>query len=147
MATPKQQAEIDALFGGLRKQNPGKRIKKKKGLDVSGRVNVSGKKLTGKDIAAQAMAAIEAGYNFVGDNWNVRPSIRGSGYKGPKGKLQGGINTYGIQGEWRPTENTFIRARGRMSPKGENKQGGIEAGFTWKEGGLVIKDKQYLKGK
>jgi len=121
--------------------------KNKSGPTISGKFNVSGKKPTGKDIAAQAMADIEAGYNLVGDNYSVRPYIRGSGYKGPKGKLQGGINTYGIQGEWRPTENTFIRARGRMSPKGENKQGGIEAGFTWKEGGLVIKDKQYLKGK
>ena len=90
---------------------------------------------------------IQAEYNLVGDNWNVKPSIKGSIYKGPTGKPQGGIKTYSIEGEWRPTENTVIRARGSMSPKGENKQGGIEAGFTWKEGGLVIKDKQYLKGK
>lgn len=147
MATPKQQAEIDALFEGLRKQNSGKRIKKKKGLDVSGRVNVSGKKPTGKDIAAQAMADIQAGYNLVGDNWNVRPSIKGSVHKGPKGKPQGGINTYGIEGEWYPSENTIIKAAASTDPKRRNKKAMIEAGFTWKEGGLVIKDKQYLKGK
>lgn len=124
--------------------------KKKSGATLSGRYRVSGKKPSAKDIAAQAMADIEAGYNFVGDNWNVRPYARGSASKGSKGKLQGGINTYGIQGEWRPTENTFIRARGSMSPKGENKQGGIEAGVTFKKGGKVKKcrmDGIALRGK
>tara|TARA_R100001244_G_scaffold75493_1_gene60181 strand:- start:618 stop:998 length:381 start_codon:yes stop_codon:yes gene_type:complete len=121
--------------------------KKKSGPTLSGKYKVSGKKPTGKDIEAQAIADIQAEYNFVGDNWNVNPYIKGSGYKGPTGKLQGGINTYGIKAGYNPTTNTFIRARGSMGPKGENKQGGVEAGFTWKHGGLVIKDKQYLKGK
>ena len=123
--------------------------KKKSGATLSGRYKVSGNN-TGKEIAAQAMAAIQAGYNVVGDNWNVKPSIKSSVYKGSKGKLQGGINTYNIEGEWHPTENTVIRAKGSMGPKGENKQGGIEAGVTFKEGGKVKKcrmDGIALRGK
>ena len=124
--------------------------KKKSGPTISGGYKVSGGKVPGKDIAAQAMADIRAGINLEGDNYFVEPYVSGSAYKGSKGKLQGGIDRYGIQGEWRPTENTFIRARGSMSPKGENKQGGIEAGVTFKKGGKVKKcrmDGIALRGK
>jgi len=121
--------------------------KKKSGATLSGRYRVSGKKPSAKDIAAQIRADIRAGINLEGDNYFVEPYVSGSAYKGPKGKPRAGINRYGIQGEIRPTENTFIRARGSMGPKGDNKRGGIEAGVTFKEGGMIIKDRQYLKGK
>ena len=124
--------------------------KKKSGPTISGGYKVSGGKVPGKDIAAQAMADIRAGINLEGDNYFVEPYVSGSAYKGPKGKPRAGINRYGIQGEYRPTENTFIRARGSMSPKGENKQGGIEAGVTFKKGGKVKKcrmDGIALRGK
>ena len=121
--------------------------KKKSGATLSGGYKVSGGKVPSKDIAAQIRADIRAGINLEGDNYFVEPYVSGSAYKGPKGKPRAGINRYGIQGEIRPTENTFIRARGSMGRKGDNKRGGIEAGFTFKEGGIVIKDRQYLKGK
>ena len=124
--------------------------KKKSGATLSGRYRVSGKKPSAKDIAAQIRADIRAGINLEGDNYFVEPYVSGSAYKGPKGKPRAGINRYGIQGEYRPTENTFIRARGSMSPKGENKQGGIEAGVTFKKGGMVKKcrmDGIALRGK
>ena len=124
--------------------------KKKSGATLSGRYRVSGKKPSAKDIAAQIRADIRAGINLEGDNYFVEPYVSGSAYKGPKGKPRAGINRYGIQGEYRPTENTFIRARGSMSPKGENKQGGIEAGVTFKKGGKVKKcrmDGIALRGK
>jgi len=117
---------------------------------LSGRYKVSGGKLSDKDIAAQIRADIRAGINLKGGNYFVEPYVSGSAYKGPKGKPQGGINRYGVQGEYRPTENTFIRARGSMSPKGENKQGRIEAGVTFKKGGAVKKcrmDGIALRGK
>tara|TARA_B110000967_G_C18863179_1_gene551211 strand:- start:536 stop:949 length:414 start_codon:yes stop_codon:yes gene_type:complete len=124
--------------------------KKKSSATLSGRYRVSGKKPSAKDIAAQIRADIRAGINLEGDNYFVEPYVSGSAYKGPKGKPRAGINRYGIQGEYRPTENTFIRARGSMSPKGENKQGGIEAGVTFKKGGKVKKcrmDGIALRGK
>ena len=124
--------------------------KKKSGATLSGGYKVSGGKVPSKDIAAQIRADIRAGINLEGDNYFVEPYVSGSAYKGPKGKPRAGINRYGIQGEYRPTENTFIRARGSMSPKGENKQGGIEAGVTFKKGGKVKKcrmDGIALRGK
>ena len=117
---------------------------------LSGRYEASGKKSNKKDIAAQIRADIRAGLKLEGNNYSFEPYVRGSASKGPKGKPQGGINRYGVQGEYRPTENTFIRARGSMSPKGENKQGRIEAGVTFKKGGAVKKcrmDGIALRGK
>ena len=127
-----------------------KKKKNKSGPTISGKFNVSGKKLTGKDIAAQAMAEIEAGYNLVGDNYSVRPYIRGSGYKGSKGKPRTSVNRMGFEAKYNPTKNTFIRAGASTDPKRKNKKAMIEAGVTFKEGGAVKKcrmDGIALRGK
>ena len=124
-----------------------KKKKNKLSPTLSGRYKVSGGKLSDKDIAAQIRADIRAGLKLEGNNYSFEPYVRGSASKGPKGKPRTSVDRMGIEAEYNPTKNTFIRARGSMSPKGENKQGGIEAGVTFKEGGMVIVDRQYLKGK
>ena len=121
--------------------------KKKSGATLSGGYKVSGGKVPSKDIAAQIRADIRAGINLEGDNYFVEPYVSGSAYKGPKGKPRTSVDRMGFNAEYKPSKNTFIRARGSMGRKGDNKRGGIEAGFTFKEGGIVIKDRQYLKGK
>ena len=39
------------------------------------------------------------------------------------------------------------RAGASTDPRRKNKKALIEAGFTFKEGGMIIKNRQYLKGK
>ena len=124
--------------------------KKKSGPTISGGYKVSGGKVPGKDIAAQAIADIKAGYNFVGDNWNVRPYVSGSASKGSKGKLRTSVDRAGVEGEIRPSDNTSVKAGASMGRGGEDKRGRIEATYyhNWlggKKGGLVKKKKRSMK--
>tara|TARA_R100000541_G_scaffold3433_1_gene10710 strand:+ start:137 stop:523 length:387 start_codon:yes stop_codon:yes gene_type:complete len=124
-----------------------KKKKNKLSPTLSGRYKVSGGKLSDKDIAAQIRADIRAGLKLEGNNYSFEPYVRGSASKGPKGKPRTSVDRMGVEAEYKPTKDSFIRARGSTNPKRTNKHFGIEAGVTFKEGGMIIKDRQYLKGK
>ena len=112
--------------------------KKKKGLGVSGgyRANQEGIGGGGR-------------VEYVIKNGKVTavPYMEASGYKGKKGKPRTSVDRMGVDAEIKPTKDSFIRAGASTDPKRRNKEARIEAGFTFKEGGMVIKDRQYLKGK
>ena len=112
--------------------------KKKKGLGVSGgyRANQEGIGGGGR-------------VEYVIKNGKVTtvPYIEASGYKGKKGKPRTSVDRMGFDAEYKPTKNSFIRAGASTDPRRKNKKALIEAGFTFKEGGMIIKNRQYLKGK
>jgi hypothetical protein len=112
--------------------------KKKKGLGVSGgyRANQEGIGGGGR-------------VEYVIKNGKVTavPYMEASGYKGKKGKPRTSVDRMGFDAEYKPTKDSFIRAGASTDPKRRNKKATIEAGFTFKEGGMIIKDRNYLKGK
>ena len=113
--------------------------KKKKGFDFSGgyRANQDGIGSSGR-------------VEFVYEDGKVRavPYVSGSAFKSfKKGKPRTAVDRMGVDAEYKPTKNSFIRAAASTDPKGKDKKALLEAGFTFKEGGMIIKDRQYLKGK
>jgi len=113
--------------------------KKKKGFNFSGgyRANQDGIGSSGT-------------VEFVYKNGKVIavPYVSGSASKSfKKGKPRTAVDRYGFKAEIKPTKDSFIRAAASTDPKGKDKKALLEAGFTFKEGGMIIKDRQYLKGK
>tara|TARA_R100000541_G_scaffold40241_1_gene47869 strand:+ start:354 stop:704 length:351 start_codon:yes stop_codon:yes gene_type:complete len=113
--------------------------KKKKGLGVSGgyRANQEGIGGGGR-------------VEYVIKNGKVTtvPYVSGSASKSFKeGKPRTSVDRMGFDAEYKPTKNSFIRAGASTDPRRKNKKALIEAGFTFKKGGMIIKDRQYLKGK
>jgi hypothetical protein len=122
----------------LRKEANKVADKKKKGLGVSGGYRANQKGIGGG-------GRVE--YVIKNGKVTTVPYIEASGYKGKKGKPRTSVDRMGFETEYKPTKNSFIRAKGSTNPKRTSKQFGIEAGLTFKEGGMIIKDRQYLKGK
>ena len=116
--------------------------KKKKGFDFSGgyRANQDGIGSSG---------TVE--YVYKNGKVIAVPYVRGSASKSfKKGKPHTAVDRMGVDAEYKPTKNSFIRAAASTDPKGKNKKGRIEAGFTFKEGGMVKKcrmDGIALRGK
>ena len=151
----------------LRKEVNKMADKKKKKLNIKEAIDESGLRFSGDYHADQdrISGTGRAGLNFAGDNYYINPYVEASGYKGKKGKPQARINRYGIKGEIRPAKNLIFTAEASTDPKGEDKKATLEATYShnWfggkkgglvkkkkrsmKEGGMIIKDRQYLKGK
>jgi len=113
--------------------------KKKKGLGVSGGYHANQKGIGGS-------GRVE--YVIKNEKVTAIPYVSGSASKSfKKGKPRASVDRIGVDAEYKPTKDSFIKFKGSTNPKRTNKQLGLEAGFTFKEGGMIIRDRQYLKGK
>tara|TARA_R110000787_G_scaffold132455_1_gene244643 strand:- start:436 stop:816 length:381 start_codon:yes stop_codon:yes gene_type:complete len=123
--------------------------KKKNGLNIKKAIDESGLKLYGGYSANQNRISGDGRVEYVYKNGKFKavPYIEASGYKGKKGKARTSVDRTGVNAEYKPTKDSYIRAGASTDPKGTNKQFGLEVGGTFKEGGMIIKDRQYLKGK